>query len=137
MIPQLPRDMFFFFFTCVFMASCFYHAEARVLREFWLKLCPLAVMSLAELKLPAKGLLAAMLDDRPALRHRLLEKPAQILTRWTNEKAVGLPSVKAMCLNHEALEVLASWWTEACPFVKTVPLDAVRDEACLILHVQT
>ncbi|CAE7234818.1 unnamed protein product [Symbiodinium necroappetens] len=52
----------------------------------------------------APGALAKMIEECEVLRRRVLEKPEQVLTRWVNERAVGVPSVAAMRLNHCALE---------------------------------
>ncbi|CAE7439833.1 HERC1 [Symbiodinium sp. CCMP2592] len=74
------------------------------------------------------GSLARLLEDTSELRRRILEKPEQVLTRWLNDQAVGVASVGAMKLNHLALEILARWWVERCPYPKTVPIDRMRDE---------
>ena len=76
----------------------------------------------------APGVLARMIEESEQLRRLILEKPDQVLTRWVNERAVGVSSVAAMRLNHRALEVVALWWVERCAHVKTVPIDRMRDE---------
>ena len=58
------------------------------------------------------GSLARLLEETSELRRRILEKPEQVLTRWLNDRAVGVASVGAMKLNHLALETLARWWVE-------------------------
>ena len=77
----------------------------------------------------APGALAKMIEECEVLRRRVLEKPEQVLTRWVNERAVGVPSVAAMRLNHSALEVVARWWVERCEFPKTAQIDRMREEA--------
>ena len=76
----------------------------------------------------APGALARMIEDSECLRRLILEKPEQVLTRWVNERAVGVASVAAMRLNHRALEVVAKWWVERCDHPKTVPIDRMREE---------
>ena len=76
----------------------------------------------------APGQLARLIEESEPLRRRILEKPEQVLTRWVNERAVGVASVAAMRLNHRALEVVAKWWVERCDFPKTVPIDRMREE---------
>ena len=75
-----------------------------------------------------KGSLARLLEESSELRRRVLEKPEQVLTRWVNDRAIGVASVNAMKLNHLALETVAKWWVERCPYPKTVPVERMRDE---------
>ena len=76
-----------------------------------------------------RGHLARMLEEDQAIRQRLLEQPRQVLLRWPSAKATGVASVKAMVLNHRALEIVGAWWTACVEYPKTVPIDVMRDEA--------
>ena len=75
------------------------------------------------------GSLAEALESSDVVRRRILEPPNQVLTRWVNDKAIGVSSVRAMALNTHALEITAKWWVERCPDPKTVPVDRMRKEA--------
>ena len=63
------------------------------------------------------GSLAAALEAQHSLRQRML-KVGQ-LTQWLNDQAIGIKSVKAMSLNHVALEVVADWWCRQYPTMVT------------------
>ena len=88
---------------------------------------------------PPRGLLAKQLEAHEIIRHRLVEKPWQVMVRWPSKETVGVASVKAMKLNTLVLEVAAHFWTACCPFVKTIPIDLLRSEVglgfllCLLL----
>lgn len=51
------------------------------------------------------------------------------MTRWVTPKAKGIPSVKAMALNHHALELVAHWHCPKHDYPKTVCIDDVRTQA--------
>ncbi len=55
-------------------------------------------------------MLASMLEDDKSIRNRLVAENR--FTRWLKPEAVGIKSVKAMCLNSTALIIMAKWW---CP----------------------
>lgn len=73
------------------------------------------------------GPLAPLLENRKVIRNRLL-KDSQ-MTAWLNPRAVGVKSVKAMALNSEALEVVASWWCPNFPVATALRIGYVRPEA--------
>ena len=78
---------------------------------------------------PERGQLATLFEECAALRRRVVEKPATVMTRWTSTQAYGVASVKAMVLNTGALEAIATWWTSRMPYPKAVPIDLMRHEA--------
>ena len=52
-----------------------------------------------------------------------------MLTRWLDEKAVGVPSCPASALNAVVLEKLALWWTSQQDDPCSIPIDLLRREA--------
>lgn len=64
------------------------------------------------------------------IRNRMLTGGnAQYFTRWVNDNAIGVKSVRAMTLNHIALETLAGWWCSQFPtMVTSVKINPLRDE---------
>lgn len=70
--------------------------------------------------------LAPLLEERKVVRNRLL-KDSQ-MTKWLNEKAMGVKSVKAMGLNAEALEVIADWWCPHFAAATAIRIGVVRNE---------
>ena len=80
-------------------------------------------------RLHAAGQLAEMLENKALIRHRLLEKPKHVLTRWKNDQAAGVASVGAMKLNVVALECVATWWVQCSDHPKAIPIDLMRAEA--------
>lgn len=51
------------------------------------------------------------------------------LTRWKNDKVIGLASTEAMAYNTVALEHLATYWTAKVELPQAVPIDILRKEA--------
>ena len=78
---------------------------------------------------PEAGALGDMWASKKILRNRVLEKGHKRMTRWLKVAATGIPSVKAMSLNHVALECIASWYCPTQPFPKMINVDIMRDEA--------
>lgn len=77
---------------------------------------------------PEAGALGDAWASKKILRNRATEKGFRYMSRWLN-KATGIPSVKAMSLNHIALECIASWYCPTKPFPRMVNIDTMRDEA--------
>ena len=75
----------------------------------------------------APGDLSDELIKCKLLRTRIKEKG--FMTRWPKKEATGVPSVKAMSLNHVALEYVARWHCPQHPYPKMVPIDLIRYEA--------
>lgn len=73
------------------------------------------------------GALADELIKSKLLRGRIKEKG--FMTRWVTPAATGVASVKAMSLNHVALEFVARWHCPQYGYPKMVPIDSLRDEA--------
>lgn len=88
---------------------------------------------------PAPGKLAEAFEDKKCLRRRAKDDEYPHMTRWLNLKATNVPSVKAMSLNHTALECLAEWWCPTIPYPKAVPIDLLRREVgvrcCMVIMV--
>ncbi len=85
-------------------------------------------------KLPGEvGCLADMLEGQQVIRNRMLTSGnAEYLTRWVNGNAIGVKSVRAMTLNHIALETVAGWWCPQFPTMVTcVKINPLRDEVGL------
>lgn len=78
--------------------------------------------------LPEPGVLAKAWEAEPILRQNVLDEKFPYMTRWVNEKAVGIPSVRAMALNFWALEVLARVWVPLQDSPKCVPVEYLRKE---------
>ena len=77
---------------------------------------------------PSLGSLAALLEQNKQIRERLREKGH--FTRWVSLKATGIPSVKNMTVNTQALEVAARWWCSWQEEPSYIPIDLCRREAC-------
>ena len=75
----------------------------------------------------ANSSLAYMWESQQVIRNRLLT--GAHFTRWVNDDAIGVKSVKAMSLNHVALEVLARFWCPQHPYPTAVKIDMCRKEA--------
>ena len=76
---------------------------------------------------PAQSGLADMWESQQVIRNRLLHD--KHFTAWVNDDAVGVKSVKAMSLNHVALEVLAKYWCPQHAAVTAVKIGVCRTEA--------
>ena len=82
---------------------------------------------MAELLPGEAGSLSAALEAQHSLRQRMLRVGQ--LTQWLNDKAIGIKSVKAMALNHVALEVVADWWCRQYPtMVTAIKINEIRAE---------
>lgn len=79
----------------------------------------------------ARGALATAWESEPSLRQRVQETAAPYMARWIRQEAVGVPSVKATCLNVVALEAMARVWCPAMAYPKTIPIGIMREEAGL------
>ena len=75
----------------------------------------------------AHSSLAYMWESQQVIRNRLFT--GGHFTKWVNDDAVGVKSVKAMSLNHVALEVLARFWCPQFSAATAVKIDMCRDEA--------
>ena len=69
------------------------------------------------------------METSKLLRARLHDPPESRLPRWIKKEATGIPSVKAMSLNHTALELLATWHCPRVPYTKMINVDVLRKEA--------
>lgn len=78
---------------------------------------------------PEAGALGDEWASKKILRNRVMEKGYKHMTRWLKKAATGIPSVKAMSLNHVALECIASWYCPTQPYPKMINVDIMRDEA--------
>lgn len=77
---------------------------------------------------PPTGGLGALWEERKRLRRRVKDENEPYATRWLNSKAIGVPSVKAMVMNAEALTDMAAWWCPSIPYAKTCGIELVRAE---------
>ena len=75
----------------------------------------------------AHSSLAHMWESQQVVRNRLLT--GGHFTRWVNDDAIGVKSVKAMSMNHVALEVLARFWCPQHSVAIAVKIDMCRKEA--------
>ena len=72
------------------------------------------------------GTLAGLWEQQQSIRNRLLTEPH--FTRWLNDDALGVKSVKAMSLNHVALEVMAEHLCPQSPYVLSAKIGFCRSE---------
>lgn len=73
------------------------------------------------------GLLGAMWEDQKLLRRRVKDERS-CMTRWLNDKAINVASVKAMVLNETALVCMAEWWCPQIEYPKAINIDLMRAE---------
>ena len=73
------------------------------------------------------GLLGSLWEDKKLLRRRVKEERS-CMTRWLNDKAINVASVKAMVLNETALVCMAEWWCPRIPYPKAINIDSLRAE---------
>ena len=78
---------------------------------------------------PERGVLARLWEGHRASRERLVLGELCQLTRWPSPACVGVPSVRAMALNSDILEMLASIWCPVRSAPKAVPINYLRQEA--------
>ena len=88
---------------------------------------------------PQPKQLGIALEEEKVVRRRVRDKDRPYMTRWINDKAISVPSVKAMSLNDVALFCVAKWWCPSIGYPKAVPVDLLRTEvggyvcyACLL-----
>eukprot|EP00435_Cladocopium_sp_Y103_P060574 s934_g22.t1 len=67
-------------------------------------------------------------EEEKVVRRRVRDKVRPYMTRWINDKAISVPSVKAMSLNDVALVCIAKWWCPSIGYPKAVPIDLLRAE---------
>ena len=82
----------------------------------------------AECKSWELGVLGAAWENCKLLRRRSKEEKMPYMTRWLNEKAINVASVKAMVLNETALVCLAKVWCPLIEYPKAVPIGLLRKE---------
>ena len=80
------------------------------------------------------GALGTAWEELRLLRRRVASEDEPHMSRWVNRKAVGVPSVKAMVLNNEALVCMAKLWCPTQDYPKMMPIDVVRPEVCTTKH---
>ena len=76
------------------------------------------------------GSLARLWEEDRVLRARGRETKA--LTKWSNPKVRGIPSMKAINLNAELLLHVARVWCPLVPQAKSPPIPLLRKEAGLL-----
>ena len=69
------------------------------------------------------------------LHIREMARSGSSLTRWANNRVVGVASTGAMALNIKVLEILAEWWACQCVLPQAVPINVIRKEASAGKHV--
>lgn len=77
---------------------------------------------------PQPKQLGIAFEEEKVVRRRLRDKDRPYMTRWINDKAISVPSVKAMSLNDVALVCIAKWWCPSIGYPKAVPIDLLRAE---------
>ena len=82
---------------------------------------------------PEEGELATAWERSRSIRERLLSPEHPFLSRWPNMNSVGVPSVKAMNMNSEVLQIMAEIWCPKRSFPKTMPIQLLRLEAPQVL----
>ena len=73
------------------------------------------------------GCLAKAWEKDDVLRSR--GRANDCLTRWLSPKTKGIPSMRAITLNSDALVHLAKLWCPLMPFAKSPPIPLLRAEA--------
>ena len=71
--------------------------------------------------------LAARFDDDTGMRNLMRQEGR--LTRWMDEKCMGVPSCKHLALNQKPVEIVFRWWIEQTTVPKSPPIDPIRQEA--------
>lgn len=79
---------------------------------------------------PEENDLTHKLADLRLVRTRLVTDNQ--CTKWLNEKAVGIKSVKAMSLNASILEVVAKWRCPQFPYTTALRIGAVRPQVGVV-----
>ena len=51
------------------------------------------------------------------------------LTRWMNQKCMGVASCKHLALNQKAVEIVFKWWMEHTKVPQAPTIDPIRNEA--------
>ena len=77
----------------------------------------------------SRGALASALEDSKHIRERLRDRAEGTFTRWPSNECIGVPSVKAMSLNHVMLEIVALTWCPLHSAPKMLPIELCRREA--------
>ena len=78
--------------------------------------------------------LGEFLEGEASIRASFRELNA--ITRWP-KGGVGIPSVKSMRLNRQALELVATWWTSLNATLTVIPIHTIRDEVSMCRQVMT
>ncbi|CAK9074714.1 unnamed protein product [Durusdinium trenchii] len=76
------------------------------------------------------GKFAEILEGQKWVRSLLYksEPGKDHFTAWGEAKMVGVISIKAMALNHQALELAALWWCPLFDFPQCIPVQVMRQE---------
>ena len=74
------------------------------------------------------GCLATLWEQDDVIRARGRQNLS--LTRWPNPKCKGIPSMKSIHLNSEALLHIATRWCKLLPHAKSPPVPLLSAEAC-------
>ena len=78
----------------------------------------------------ASAELAQLWENKNSLRNRARAEKTLLL--WPNKEAIGIPSIKAIKLNADALLCTIHWWTSRSDEPKTLPIDMIRSEVPLV-----
>ena len=77
---------------------------------------------------PEPGTLAIELDKIEVVRNRILHEPGYF-TKWPSQQTLCVKSAKALGLNTEVMECIATWWCPRYSYCKILTIDVARHEA--------